>query len=448
MASPMGDTAGLSGSAESLAHNGDRFGPLQGTHDCETLVIGGGVTGGSTAYHLAQLGRQVTLIEEEEIGWGGSGRSFGQIVAFGKHKESRLLNRYGGKRGTSIIEWLATGPDRVFDIIEKHGIECAARRTGLFFAAHYSGAEAGLKEKVDFWQAKGAEVVYMDAAETRERIGSGFYSGAMWDKRAGSINSHAFTNGLIHAAADLGAGLFTRTSAMGIRKVPGAWEVSTAKGLIRAESVAICTNAYSGNLWPKLKASIVPVRAYQLVSSPLDNAVRRYILPGGQSMTDTRRLFSGIRVLDDGRLHLSVGGPGFRPDGQADTAGAVERMRELFPDLPALTWEDSRTGWVAVNPGQAPKLHRLDDNAWAAIGYSGRGLAFGVLMGREIALRIADPNTDETTFPISPLRPLVGAKFGPLALSLALRHYEWLDRRELNKRRSELVTASKAEKPH
>ena len=37
---------------------------------------------------------------------------------------------------------------------------------------------------------------------------------------------------------------------------------------------------------------------------------------------------------------------------------------------------------------QYPHLHRLDDGVYAAVGLSGRGIAFGTLLGREVTKRI------------------------------------------------------------
>jgi hypothetical protein len=77
------------------------------------------------------------------------------------------------------------------------------------------------------------------------------------------------------------------------------------------------------------------VRAHQLVTAPLSDNLRRSILPEGQSLTDTRRLYSGVRVLPDGRLHLSVDGPAFGTRGGAFRAEATARLRDLFPQLGA-----------------------------------------------------------------------------------------------------------------
>src|SRR5690554_4270327 len=54
---------------------------LEGQHSSEVVVIGGGITGLSTALHLAESGVDVTLIEAGNIAGGGSGRSVGFVNA-------------------------------------------------------------------------------------------------------------------------------------------------------------------------------------------------------------------------------------------------------------------------------------------------------------------------------------------------------------------------------
>ena len=51
--------------------------------ETDMLIIGGGIAGASTAYHLAQHGHDVTLLERGEIASEASGVNAGSIGAIG-----------------------------------------------------------------------------------------------------------------------------------------------------------------------------------------------------------------------------------------------------------------------------------------------------------------------------------------------------------------------------
>ena len=55
--------------------------PLEANVSTDVCVIGGGLTGLSTALNLAERGYSVVLLEASKIGWGASGRNGGQLIA-------------------------------------------------------------------------------------------------------------------------------------------------------------------------------------------------------------------------------------------------------------------------------------------------------------------------------------------------------------------------------
>lgn len=397
----------------------------------DVAIVGGGFTGLSTALNLAKKGISVAVLEAKQVGWGGSGRAFGQVVPYAKHHEDHIFKTYGPEYGARLIDLLATGPDIVFDFIDEHKVVCEPIRTGLLFAAHTKAAAEKLEKRAKFWQARSAPVEILESDALERVVGSRYYPLALLDKRGGCINPLGYALGLAKAAIEQKVKVFEQSRVTGIQRKDGRWLLKTMAGEVAAESVVLATDGYTDDLWPGLRNSIIAVRAYHVVSSPLSENLRRSILPGGQSLTDSRRLYSGIRVRSDGRLHMSVDGPPFSNDGNAFARRGTARARALFPQLDEPVWTEQVAGWVGISSDQYPHVHQLDKNLFGVVGLSGRGIAFGTLLGIELARRVMGAVEQDCALPLSPLRSMPGFKFTKPLVGALINLYRVLDGVEL-----------------
>lgn len=391
---------------------------LDGQRDSDVVIVGGGYTGLSTAVHLAERGIHSVVLEAREIGWGESSRSFGQVVPYLKHPPEHLARQLGPEVAERLVDATGRGPALVFSLIERYRIDCSALRKGLIFAAHSRAGLATLERRTAFWQRRGAPVEMFGARETEALIGSRYYQACSLDRRGGTINPLAYVRGLARVAIEAGTTVYAQTPMTALTRVGGAWHVETPRGGVRASTVVLATNAYAtSRVWPGLYESLIPMRAYQMVSQPLGETVREGILPQGQPLTDTRRLFSGVRLHADGRVHVSADGPVFDVTGAPNAKKVNQRLATVFPQLPPLDWEHAWSGWVGMTYDLNPHLHQLAEGLWAALGYSGRGIALATMMGRDIAARVAGASDMPFAFHLVPLKtrriawltkPLVG----------------------------------------
>jgi L-pipecolate oxidase len=376
---------------------------LEGQRRVAAAIIGAGFTGLSAALHLAEAGVDVAVLEAKEIGWGASGRAFGQVVPYLKLGEQAILRHYGDECGHRIIDAVAAGPDLVFELIMRHGIECWAIRSGLIFAAHSARGRRALERRTQYWQQRGAPVEMLEGPRCTEAIGSSLYRAASLDRRGGNLNPFSYARGLAHAAVKAGAALYTQSPVRSLDRRNGRWLLNDT---LTADKVVIATNAYTGGLWPGLRESIIPMRGHGFVTEPLSDNVRHTILPERQSLTDTRQLYSGVRMLPDGRLHGSAHGPSFGAEPRADWRRVDTRIRRLFPQLGAVKWQQAWTGWVAMTTDHFPRLHELAPGLYAGLGYNGRGIAAATMMGRDLAALVQGGRNSSTAFPLTPLHPL------------------------------------------
>lgn len=385
---------------------------MRGEIVTETVVIGGGFCGLSAALHLAEAGREVIVLEAQEPGWGASGRNGGQVNPGLKLDPSEILARYGREHGPRVLKLVDGACDLVFDLIARHGIDCAPVREGYIQGSFKPRETAVLETKVREWQAHGAPAEMLDGNAMADLLGSDRYIAGMLDRRGGSLQPLSYARGLAHAASAAGAAIHARSPATAVRREGGEWFVDVPQGRVRAGHLLIGTNGYTGGLWPRLSKTLVPVASHQSATAPLGDNLRRSILPRGHHVSEARNSMVYYRLSPDGRF--MIGGRSRRPMGNEQT-GDTQHLRDeavrLFPQLEGQDWEFDWGGYVAMTPDHAPLFLQLGENAYAALAFQGRGVAMATAMGRELAGLVlghasAMPPVRLRTIPLHGLRNL------------------------------------------
>ena len=118
---------------------------------------------------------------------------------------SEMRAKYGEERGRRLTKTVGGTADLVFDLIQRHGIDCDAARNGWIQGAPGPKGLAEVRNRAEEWAAEGAEVAVLDRDQVRARIGGGDYVGAFLDRRGGTVNPLSYARGLARAAASAGA---------------------------------------------------------------------------------------------------------------------------------------------------------------------------------------------------------------------------------------------------
>ncbi|SDL56940.1 FAD dependent oxidoreductase, partial [Mesorhizobium muleiense] len=133
----------------------------------DVAIVGAGYTGLSTALHLAERGLDAVVIEAAEIGFGAAGRSTGLVNAGLWVMPSALKETLGPLYGDRLLNLLRDSPRTVFEIVDKHNLQCELKRAGTIHCGADKKGVAEIAERARQWQALGAPVHILDAGETR-----------------------------------------------------------------------------------------------------------------------------------------------------------------------------------------------------------------------------------------------------------------------------------------
>jgi len=379
---------------------------LQEKLHVEACVVGAGFTGLSAALHMAERGVDVAVLDAEEPGWGASGRNGGQVVAGLKLDPDDLEACFGETIGSRVASWAGAAPDLVFDLVKRHRIDCAARRSGLIQAVHAQAALPRVESRCAQWTQRGAPVEVLDRAEVSRLLGSEAYVAGLLDRRGGSLQPLSYARGLADAAQRAGAKIFGNSRALELRQDGKSWRVSTVEGSVTASHVLLCTNGYTDHLWPGLEKSIIPVFSYQVATRPLSENLRRTILPEGHVCADTRRLISYFRLDPEGRLVVGARGKPKDSEDPSDYRAVKSELARLFPQVGDVEFDYFWAGKVALTADHLPHLHEPAPGLLAALGYNGRGVAAASAMGVVLSDRVAGVPAEQLPVPLSKLRPI------------------------------------------
>jgi glycine/D-amino acid oxidase-like deaminating enzyme len=402
-----------------------------GEKNCDVAVIGGGFTGTSAALHLAEKGADAVLLEAQTIGHGGSGRNVGLVNAGLWVLPDDVVKALGPEYGERLNTALGNSPSLVFDIIEKHAIQCEALHNGTLHCAHSPAGYRYLKEREAQWGRRGAPVQVLDSNTAASKIGSNAFHGALLDQRAGTVQPLAYVYGLANAAVKAGAKLHTGSPVTGLTRSGDKWQLTTPSGRLTANAVIVATNAYLDHIFDELKQTFIPFNYFQFSTPPLPKEVLDTVLPGKHGTWDTNTVLSSFRLDQAGRLIVgSVG----RTDGFAwglHRNWAERMVRGVFPQIGTVQMEHGWHGVIAMTTNHIPRFHILGPDLVMITSYNGRGIGPGTVCGKILADYLTGGTEKDIPLPVSKPAPIFLHKVHELFYETGARMYHLLQRRLL-----------------
>lgn len=406
---------------------------LSGDITCDVAIVGAGFTGLRAAHRLAEAGTDVVVLDAGDVGYGASGRNGGQvnpILPF--NGPETLLKRLGSKYFERLSEASIGSADSLFDFIEKYQIDCQARQNGWLRVDHCRKARNVSHRNAEDWNRYGANFQFVDGDDLFQMTGTPAYQSGVLTPRGGAVQPLSLVRGLAKLSSGAGAGIFGKTPVTLLQQEKNGWRLQTPFGAVSSQWVILATNGYTDGLMRGLKSSLFPIVSVQIATPPLPEEQIAAILPGGQTISDTRRVIMYARREPDDRIVF--GGHGkINRNGTLSGFEWLKRDAErVFPQLKGVEWEFSWGGKIALTDDRLPHLHEPAAGLLAGLGYNGRGVAMSNVMGTVLADRVLGASPDSLPFPISPIRKIPFRNVQLLGKGTAIRWLQLLDRLEVS----------------
>lgn len=380
------------------------------TESAEVIVIGAGVQGASLAFHLAQRGVRVLVLERETVAAGATGRSSGFVrMHYDLASDARLA-------------WASFPYFRDWAGMVGHG-DCGFVRTG-FVQIMPDDLGANVRANVETQQAIGIDTGLLGPTEVARLVPGAViddFSVAVYEPSSGYADPSGTASGLLAAARSLGARVVQDCAATLVvldgDRVAG---VDSTRGRFAAPVVVDVAGAWAASL-ARTAGVDVPVEAWR-------HDTAYFGLPDGRT-TDFPIVIDEINEVyfrPEGHETMlvgleggnEVGGSPDRPMSGPRPDLVEEMVRRVCARVPWMADGTLRTGHGGqdgITPDQHGILGRAGpDGFYLACGFSGTGFKTAPAIGRcltELILDGASTTVDISGYSLERFaagRPLVG----------------------------------------
>lgn len=201
-----------------------------------TLIIGGGLSGLTTAYYLSAVTTNVMIIEADEIGYGSSGRNTGKLSAQHGAIYHKLIQTHGKAIAKDYYMAQKEALESISAIIKEHRIACHyEEKSALLYTAKQENISI-IRQEYEAYQTLGIPAQYVNESTYPFSIAAGI----RMEHQAG-YDPYAYLLGLSDCLDARGIAIYEHSPASLIQKDGSAWQVKVNDHTIYAQHIVSAT---------------------------------------------------------------------------------------------------------------------------------------------------------------------------------------------------------------
>ncbi len=347
------------------------------------IIIGGGITGTSTAYQLAKRGHRVTLFEKRYLAAGGTGRTVGLVrTHYSNETTSRMARR-------ALDTWQ--------DFEEAVGGDVGWVKTGALFIVGPQDLE-GLRANIEMQKQIGINVEFLDA-QAVQRVASYLnvddIGGGAYEPDSGCADGAMATHAYAARAKALGAAILQDVMVTEICTEAGRITgVKTTQGDYSAPVVINAAGPWGAGLAQSVgfETPVENSRHQVAVFQRPDSLSERHPFIGDFIQGFYLRSETGLLTLS-GSLEVSEAVNKADPDNYSETVDMdfnLDMAERTERRVPAMGEAQVRKGWAGiydVTPDWHPIIGKMKglEGFVCAFGWSGAGFKMAPVTGEMLA---------------------------------------------------------------
>jgi glycine/D-amino acid oxidase-like deaminating enzyme/nitrite reductase/ring-hydroxylating ferredoxin subunit len=362
-----------------------RFQKVGSNGQFDAVVIGGGITGVTTAYLLKQAGKKVCLLERNRIGFVDTGLTTAHLTMVTDLRLSQLVSKFG-EEGAALV-WQAGA--HAIDVIEANvnelEIDCQFHRVPGYLHESILGKQdesSDLEKDAELAKKLGFAAEYLANVPYFNRPGVMFPNQAKF---------HPLKYLMAVAAAIEGNGcrVYEHADVEEVQDDPQ--RVMVGGHEIRAEYVIIATHVPLQGKTGFVNAALFQTKIYPYSSYVIGAKLPKKLIPDA-SFWDTTDPYYYLRVDPGNRNDYAIFGGNDQKTGQEESAQQrFDSLREtLLNIIPQAKPDRQWSGQVIETNDGLPYIGETAPRQFVATGFSGNGMTFGTIAGAMARDRLLD----------------------------------------------------------
>ncbi|MFD2205313.1 NAD(P)/FAD-dependent oxidoreductase [Kiloniella antarctica] len=399
---------------------------LTTTVETDVCIIGAGLAGLSCALELLNKGKSVVLLESQKIAWGASGRNGGFVSSGFAGGQDIVENRLGLQSAKKVFDLSLEGIEMVRSNITELNLKDVNPSPGMLSVIRYNDPD-GMKRYCDkMANSYDHHIDFLSQKDVKAHFQTERYYQGNFDSKAFHFHPLNYCLGLAEKIHARGGHLFENSEAISMELEAPIKKIKTPQGRVKAKDIVFCGGGYAGNVFDKVRRSLLPISTYVVVTEKLGNQLHDLIKTKA-AILDDRLASDYYRIVDQDRL-LWGGRITTRTSEPKQLAQLLKQdMVNVYPELQDVKVEMAWSGQMAYARHKMPYIGAVKPGVWACTAFGGHGMNTAPIGGRLISEAITQQSDRYKIFKAFDFQ-WNGGFLGPLAAQsvyLSMKAVDW-----------------------
>lgn len=351
---------------------GKSYPKLPENTEADVVIIGGGITGLTTALQLTEAGKRVVLLEAQEIGSGTTGLSSCHLTTDIDEEYRNLISTFDNSTARVVAESRKAAIDFIEKTSQEKNIHCDFRRLPGYLYTEIPEDVGSLKEEQEAASLAGLEVKRTDVVPLPFNIKKGLRF-----ENQGEFNAQEYLAGLAYYITSKDGRIYENSLVKSIEERDNLYIVKTNSGSVKAAKVVMATHL-------PLFLNVLQTLAAPYISYMMAAKLKQQEYPVGL-FWDMADPYHYIRYYkNENGSYVVVGGEDHKTGHIINTEEQYQRLEKYIRDRFDIESIDYKWSAQYYEPadglpfiGNSP-FHK---NIFVATGFSGDGLVYGTVAG-------------------------------------------------------------------